>query len=250
MKAAGARLLVALLAATAPQAAPLHAAPLDGAPAPGLFAARVKPPPRPHPPAAWANGRVFGAAPVAPPSAPAAPPASVRPPAREPPVGPCEAEIARAARRWGVPPAVLHAVGLTETGRRGTLSPFALNIDGATVFPATAQAALARFEQARREGAKFVDLGCMQINHRWHGKAFASPARMLEPAPNVDYAARFLKDLRAREGSWTLAVARYNAGPNNNPAQKRYVCAVLGQLVRAGYGNWTDSARAFCAKAP
>jgi hypothetical protein len=216
--------------------------------------------PRPRPLAAapapavadWARGRIAGA-PTAPPAAPLvappAGPASAPPAARPlPEGGPCEAEIARAARRWGVPTGVLHAVGLTETGRGGVLSPYALNIDGVTVFPPSAEAALRRFEQARADGAKFVDMGCMQINHRFHAAAFPSTAAMLEPARNVDYAARFLKQLRDRHGGWTLAVARYNAGPDNDPAQKRYVCAVLGQLVRSGHGAWTDSARAFCGK--
>ena len=56
----------------------------------------------------------------------------------------------------------------------------------------------------------------MQINHRWHGAHFASLEAMFDPHLNVAYAARFLKELRAREASWTLAVARYNAGPDNS----------------------------------
>ena len=60
----------------------------------------------------------------------------------------------------------------------------------------------------------------MQINHYFHAEPFASVKAMLDPAANVDYAARFLKELRSREGSWTMAVARYHAGPNNDPAQK------------------------------
>lgn len=241
------------LAAALAGAPALLAVPAGAADA-GPLAGAVKPLPRVHrpmPPAGWAAGRVIegrGAPTPAPPSPAAAPPA--RSEAREAPAGPCEAEIARASRRWDIPIAVLHAVGLTETGRRGTLSPYALNVDGATFFPPTAQAALAKFDEARAGGAKFIDMGCMQINHRFHSGMFASTAQMLEPARNVDYAARFLRQLRAREGSWTLAVARYNAGPNNNPAQKRYVCAVLGQLVRSGHGAWTDSARSFCANRP
>jgi hypothetical protein len=50
-----------------------------------------------------------------------------------------------------------------------------------------------------------------------------------------------------REGSWTLAVARYHAGPRNIPAQKRYVCAVIRNMVASGFGEWTDNARTFCA---
>ena len=70
---------------------------------------------------------------------------------------------------------------------------------------------------------------------------------MFDPAQNVAYAARFLKELRQREGSWTLAAARYNAGPNNNPAQKQYVCTVITNMVASGFGSWTPAAKSFCA---
>src|SRR4051812_15205983 len=48
--------------------------------------------------------------------------------------GPCEHEMALAARRHGVPLGVLYAVGLSETGRKGILNPYALNIDGKTAL--------------------------------------------------------------------------------------------------------------------
>jgi soluble lytic murein transglycosylase-like protein len=44
-----------------------------------------------------------------------------------------------------------------------------------------------------------------------------------------------------------MAVARYHAGPNNNPAQKRYICAVIRNLVATGFGAWTPEAKRFCA---
>jgi soluble lytic murein transglycosylase-like protein len=160
--------------------------------------------------------------------------------------GPCEREMARAARTHGVPLGVLYAVGLSETGRKGVLHPYALNIDGRTVMAGDLQDAVARFRDAKSKGARLVDLGCMQINHHYHGREFASVEAMFDPAGNVDYAARFLKELRAREGSWTMAVARYNAGPNNTVAQKRYICSVIGGLVASGFGAWTSGARAFC----
>jgi soluble lytic murein transglycosylase-like protein len=43
-----------------------------------------------------------------------------------------------------------------------------------------------------------------------------------------------------------MAVARYHAGPNNNPAQKRYVCAVIRNMVASGFGQWTPNAKSFC----
>ena len=102
------------------------------------------------------------------------------------------------------------------------------------------------FFAAREKGAKFIDVGCMQINHHYHAAAFASVADMFDPHRNVDYAARFLADLHRRHLSWSMAVARYHAGPDNDPAQKRYVCRVIANMVASGFGRWTDNARQFC----
>ena len=158
----------------------------------------------------------------------------------------CEREMTQAAKRYDVPLAVLYAVGMTETGRRGSLQPFALNLQGPSFFAANLSEALRRFEEARRSGAKLIDIGCMQINHYYHSSQFRSLEAMFDPHENVDYAARFLKELRAREGSWTLAAARYHAGPANDPAQKQYVCQVITNMVASGFGAWTPNARAFC----
>ncbi len=160
----------------------------------------------------------------------------------------CEREMIAASEAEDVPLGVLYAVGLTETGRRGSLHPYALNIEGKSVFAESKGAALAQFTEARREGKTLIDLGCMQINHHYHGAEFDSPSAMLEPRSNVRYAARFLKQLRQREGNWTMAVARYHAGPNNNPAQKRYICAVIRNLAVTGFGSWTPEARHFCSE--
>ena len=160
--------------------------------------------------------------------------------------GVCEREMASAAAAEDVPLGVLYAVAMTETGRKGELHPFALNIEGKTVFAVTQQQALREFARAREAGKVLIDLGCMQVNHHYHGREFASVADMLDPRTNVRYAARFLRELRQREGSWAMAVARYHAGPDNDPAQKRYICAVIRNLVAMGFGAWTAGARQFC----
>ena len=158
----------------------------------------------------------------------------------------CEREMVAASALHKVPLGVLYAVGMTETGKKGSLHPYALNIEGKTVFTTSEQEAMQTFKDARRSGAKLIDLGCMQINHHYHGSNFASPNEMLNPRKNVEYAAKFLSELRVQEGSWTMAVARYHAGPNNNPAQKRYVCLVIRNLVASDFGAWTPEARSFC----
>lgn len=158
----------------------------------------------------------------------------------------CEAEIAAAARDYGIPEGILYSIGLTETGRAGSMRPYAMNIEGEAYFASSAAEAVARFRAAERAGKVLVDLGCMQINHHYHREQFASLEAMLDPHENVRYAARFLAELRQRHSSWTMAVARYHAGPDNDPAQKRYVCRVIANLVATGYGAWTPEARSFC----
>lgn len=161
-------------------------------------------------------------------------------------VGSCEKEILAAAAKYNIPAGILYSVGLTETGRKGSLQPFALNIEGKAYFGRSREEALQTFEAARGRGAKLIDLGCMQINHHFHGDQFTSPAEMFDPRKNVEYAASFLARLHARHETWTMAVARYHAGPNNDPAQKRYVCRVIANLVATGYGSWTQNAKQFC----
>ncbi len=152
----------------------------------------------------------------------------------------------RASERYGIPAGILYAIGLTETGRKGSLQPNALNIEGKALFPKSRAEAVAAFNDARRQGRKLIDLGCMQVNHHYHAGNFRGVEDMLDPRRNVDYAARFLASLHARHTTWSMAVARYHAGPDNDPAQKVYVCRVIANMVAVGFGKWTDNARAFC----
>jgi soluble lytic murein transglycosylase-like protein len=160
--------------------------------------------------------------------------------------GMCEKEIQAAARKYGIPEGILYSVGLTETGRKGSLYPFAMNIEGKPFFPASENAALQLFAQAHQSGAKLIDIGCMQINQYFHGENFPSVEAMFDPHNNVEYAAKFLSVLHDKHDTWTMAVARYHAGPNNNPEQKVYVCRVIANLVATGYGKWTPNAATFC----
>jgi soluble lytic murein transglycosylase-like protein len=160
--------------------------------------------------------------------------------------GACETEIQAAAAKYGIPEGILYSVGLTETGRKGSLYPWALNIEGKALFPESPMAAFQAFQAARSEGKVLIDIGCMQINHHFHGENFPSMRAMFDPKSNVEYAAKFLRNLHDRHETWTMAVARYHAGPNNDPAQKRYVCRVIANLVATGYGKWTQTASQFC----
>ena len=84
--------------------------------------------------------------------------------------GVCESEITAAAAKYQIPAGILYSVGLTETGRKGSLQPYAMNIEGKAHFANSVQEVLQRFAEARGQGAKLIDLGCMQINYHFHGE--------------------------------------------------------------------------------
>jgi soluble lytic murein transglycosylase-like protein len=158
----------------------------------------------------------------------------------------CERYLPAIAKSEEVPLGVLYAVGLTETGVKGSLHPYALNVEGRTIITYSQADALREFQKATRQGKVLIDLGCMQVNFHYHGANFDSPAEMMEPEKNIVYAARYLKTLYASEGSWAAAVARYHASPRKPQEQKRYICSVIRNLIASDFGGWTPASRAYC----
>ena len=62
-----------------------------------------------------------------------------------------------------------------------------------------------------KRGAVSFDVGCFQINYKWHHEAFTSIDQMFEPLANALYAAGFLKSLYAEKGSWGAAAGAYHS---------------------------------------
>jgi len=121
-----------------------------------------------------------------------------------------------------------------------------VNIAGTAYLGTGPRDVVACFTEARSKGVRLIDLGCVQINHHFHDSKFSSVGIMIDPHTDVRYATQFLQELKKREGSWTMAVARYHAEPNNNAAQKQYICRVGANMVATGFGQWTPAATQFC----
>jgi hypothetical protein len=140
----------------------------------------------------------------------------------------CEPAIAAAAAAHDVPGELLLAIGMVESG----LSPWVVNAEGTPYFFEDRAQATAGLERLRAEGVESIDVGCMQINLRWHPTAFPDAATALDPMANADYAASFLLSLFAMTGSWTDAVAYYHSSAQRY--QRPYVCAVAARLEELG----------------
>lgn len=153
----------------------------------------------------------------------------------------CEAAAVRAEKAAGIPSFLLAAISRTETGHtragRGYGAwPWTLNIRGKGYYFETREDALAALQQAINAGETSVDVGCMQINYRWHGEQFSSIDQMIDPGVNTAYAAQFLSGLKKRLGSWQEATRHYHsATPNLGEA---YLSRV--QKVMAGFGQSPD----------
>jgi tetratricopeptide (TPR) repeat protein len=143
----------------------------------------------------------------------------------------CLPEIVRAERRYGIPSGLLVSIGLVESGRRDPNSgliapwPWAINALGQGNFFATLDQATQGAGALLAKNIAKVDVGCMQVDLYHHPHAFMTLAAAFDPETNVDYAARFLRDLYAKTGSWPAAAAAYHSG---DPAEGAlYVTRVL-----------------------
>ena len=99
---------------------------------------------------------------------------------------------ARAATRHaGLPPGLLAAIGIVETGRPDPMtgqmvpSPDAVDIHGKGTFFSDAREAVAYVREARASGLRRIDVGCFQIDLGFHQDAFPNLATAFDPAANA-----------------------------------------------------------------
>ncbi|QZD73256.1 lytic transglycosylase [Pseudomonas sp. 3-2] len=141
-----------------------------------------------------------------------------------------------AAHDANIPPTVLFAIALQESGARlrGRLLPWpwTLNIAGSPYRFATRQTACHALLQALAQyDAKRVDAGLGQINLGYHGQRFSSPCEALEPYRNLAVTAALLQEHHAVAGDWVSAAGRYHR-PAGGTLAARYRAGFSRQLER------------------
>lgn len=151
----------------------------------------------------------------------------------------CESAALIAARDTGVPLDVLRAISLTETGRKSHTGfapwPWTVNMEGVGKWFDDAAAARAYVDRHFARGARSFDVGCFQINYKWHGQAFSSIEEMFDPIMNARYAARFLAELHGEFGDWSKAAGAYHS--RTPKYAKRYIARfdrIRANLPRSG----------------
>ena len=127
----------------------------------------------------------------------------------------CDSAAEIASRESGVPVDVLRAISLTETGRKSGGEfrpwPWTVNMEGVGRWFDDVRAAQAYVDRHFARGARSFDVGCFQINYKWHGRAFESIEAMFDPITNARYAAKFLSELFDEFGDWSRAAGAYHS---------------------------------------
>jgi tetratricopeptide (TPR) repeat protein len=126
-----------------------------------------------------------------------------------------------------IPAGLLTAISLAESGRpmgpdnNLVAWPWTINVNGRGQYFETKDEAVAATRKLLDDGQRAIDIGCMQVNLRYHPNAFRTVEDAFDPATNVAYGAKFLTELHGLQGSWTKAVERYHSSDDGRREQYR-----------------------------
>jgi hypothetical protein len=151
----------------------------------------------------------------------------------------CRGAIAAAERSSTIPPQLLAAIGMVESGRRDPANglrapwPWTINAEGQGSYFDTKAQAIAAVRALQAHGVQSIDVGCMQVNLMHHPNAFATLEQAFDPSANAAYAARFLTELHTQSNDWPRAAGLYHS------ATPELGAAYQAQVASA----WTEERR-------
>ena len=145
-----------------------------------------------------------------------------------------------AEEEYEIQPNLLTTIANVESGQwnerlQQRLSwPWTVNVNGKGHYFKTKAEAVAAVKNWQKSGVTSMDVGCMQVNMRFHGKEFASIEDAFDPQKNVNYAARFLKKRYALRKNWMQAATDYHSRKARKArAYKRKLLAAQGKTEEA-----------------
>ncbi|MBQ9271179.1 MAG: transglycosylase SLT domain-containing protein [Alphaproteobacteria bacterium] len=131
----------------------------------------------------------------------------------------CMAAAEKASADYGVNLSLLQTISAVESGQWSATHnvymawPWTVNAKGKGYYFATKEEAIAAAKKFIAQGITSIDVGCMQVNMKYHGKAFTSIEEAMDPENNMNYSAKFLRSLYKRNGkNWKAAAKKYHSG--------------------------------------
>ena len=133
---------------------------------------------------------------------------------------------------YNLPNKLLTSIALVESGvkkKEFKSWPWTLNVSGKSMYFENKLETL-EYLKSKINFKKSIDVGCMQINTRYHLKNFEDLSDLIEPEQNVKYAANYLLKLYKKHKSWNEAVSRYHS---SIPKRKK-------KYLKKVYSYWND----------
>ena len=159
----------------------------------------------------------------------------------------CQIAVDKAEKNYQIKSNLLQTIASVESGRWNAQAgkrvawPWTVHANGKGRYYKSKAEAVAAVKNLQQKGITNIDVGCMQINLKYHGKAFANLDEAFDPEKNVAYSAKFLRKLYKRnKQNWTKTAMHYHSrnlrrGTNyKNRLEKHYA-----QYVRDDGDNVT-----------
>ncbi len=146
----------------------------------------------------------------------------------------CKKITAFLEKKHDIPKDLLGAIARVESGK----SPWAVNARGRSHQFRNKERALKFIQDLKKKGDKNINVGYMQINLQSHEYKFKKLEDVLTPYHNIAYAAKLLKHLHKRYGSWEAAIRYYHSGSSaHNLPYQRKVFQAWGTACSKSYAG-------------
>lgn len=168
----------------------------------------------------------------------------------------CALATSAAEARHGLPAGLMTAIASVESGRyepqlqANVAWPWTINAEGTGSHFDSKADAIAHVAALLEGGMESIDVGCMQVNLRWHPDAFSSLDEAFDPAINADYAADLLLRLFNQHGNWPTAIAHYHSSEQQRGATYAAKVAEAWAGLGGGFAGLPVAAAAPASTSP
>jgi hypothetical protein len=164
----------------------------------------------------------------------------------------CKHATYAAEKKFNIPSNLLRAISLTESGRwvkedKANISwPWTVTSGGSGQYFPSKQAAIKHVMDLKSQGVRNIDVGCMQINLRYHPNAFKDMNQAFDPYQNANYAGDFLSRLFKETKSWSAAAGRYHSSePTKNMYYREKVLAFWNYANQQGVQPYQSNPKSY-----
>ena len=130
----------------------------------------------------------------------------------------CQIAVDKAEKNYQIKSNLLQTIASVESGRWNAQAgkrvawPWTVHANGKGHYYKSKAEAVAAVKDMQQRGISNIDVGCMQINLKYHGEAFANLDEAFDPEKNVTYSAQFLRQLYKRnKQNWTKTAMHYHS---------------------------------------